>query len=98
MRAGRRDNDDLALAQAFANYAGVAIANAHLYTATATQARQLEEAMASRAVIEQAKGLIMAQRRCTPDEAFQTLSRASQRSNRKLRDIATAIVTAAQRP
>ena len=92
------DDDDLALAQSFANYAGVAIANAYLYGATATHARQLEEALTNRAVIEQAKGIIMVQRRCSADEAFQTLARASQQANRKLRDIATDLVAAAQRP
>ena len=91
------DEDALALAETFAGYAGIAIANAHLYEATASHARQMEQAMASRAVIEQAKGLIMGQRRCTADEAFQVLARASQRSNRKLRDIAAEIVQAAQR-
>jgi GAF domain-containing protein len=91
------DDNDLALAEAFAGYAAVAIANAQLYRATASQARQMEEAMASRAVIEQAKGIIMGQRGCSADEAFQILARASQHANRKLRDIATDIVAAAQR-
>ena len=48
--------------------------------------------MQSRAVIEQAKGILMVQRRCDAAEAFAILSGASQRSNRKLRDIAQAIV------
>lgn len=45
------DDDDLAPAEAFVGCAGVAIGNAHLYGAIVAQARQLEEAMASRAVI-----------------------------------------------
>ena len=48
--------------------------------------------MASRATIEQAKGIIMAHKHCSPDEAFQVLVRASQRENRKLREIAELIV------
>jgi AmiR/NasT family two-component response regulator len=52
----------------------------------------MQEAMTSRAMIDMAKGILMAQRRCSPDAAFAILSQASQRSNRKLRDIATALV------
>ena len=48
--------------------------------------------MHSRADIEMAKGILMAQQRCTPEEAFALLSKASQRSNRKLRDLARDIV------
>jgi hypothetical protein len=52
----------------------------------------LDIAMRSRAVIEQAKGILMSQRRWDAAEAFNLLAAASQRSNRKLRDIAQAIV------
>jgi AmiR/NasT family two-component response regulator len=58
-------------------------------------AENLRIAMTSRATIEQAKGMIMASRRCTPEEAFETLVRASQRSNLRLRDIAARIVDGA---
>jgi transcriptional regulator with GAF, ATPase, and Fis domain len=87
--------EDEELALAFAGYAAVAVANAQLYESTAALAKQMEEAMASRAVIEQAKGLIMGQRRCTADQAFQILVSASSRSNRKLRDVAAEIVSSA---
>jgi AmiR/NasT family two-component response regulator len=53
-------------------------------------------AMESRAVIEQAKGVLMGQRRVDADEAFEMLRAASQRSNRKLRDIALGIVESTQ--
>ena len=43
-------------------------------------------------MIEQAKGVIMGQNRCTEQEAFDLLVRASQSRNRKLRDIAADIV------
>ena len=86
------------LAQAFAGYAAVALANADLYATTATLAGQLRQAMEHRAVIEQAKGIIMSERRCTPEEAFTFLTRASQDSNRKLRDVAAALVARTARP
>ena len=53
----------------------------------------LRRAMESRAVIEQAKGILMAQSPSFgPDEAFEVLRRASQRENVKLREIAQRIV------
>jgi AmiR/NasT family two-component response regulator len=54
---------------------------------------QLGEAMASRAIIDQAIGILMAQHRCTAHTAFGLLRQASQHRNRKLRDLATAIIT-----
>ena len=48
--------------------------------------------MRSRAVIEQAKGILMAVRRINADEAFAELVRASQRSHIKLRDVSARIV------
>ena len=43
-------------------------------------------------VIEQAKGILMAQQRCGPEEAFDLLRRASQRANLKLHVLAAQIV------
>jgi GAF domain-containing protein len=54
---------------------------------------QLRSSLTSRAVIYQALGVIMAQERCTQAKAFEILRNASQHSNVKLRDIASAIVT-----
>jgi GAF domain-containing protein len=86
------DDDAVALAQAFAGYAAVAMANAHLYDSTASLAHHMQTAMESRAVIEQAKGIVMGERRCTAEEAFGILVKVSQDSNRKLRDVAVALV------
>jgi AmiR/NasT family two-component response regulator len=62
------------------------------YRAAVLEAEQLREAMRSRAVIEQAKGVLMARRRCSPDEAFDVLREVSQTSNTKLREVARALV------
>jgi GAF domain-containing protein len=90
------DADTVVLAQTFAGYAAVALANAHLYHSTATLTQHLQAAMESRAVIEQAKGIIMGERRCTADEAFAVLTKVSQDSNRKVRDVAAALVARTQ--
>jgi GAF domain-containing protein len=90
------DDDAVRLAETYAGYAAVAVANAALYNSTADLARQMQLAMQSRAAIEQAKGIIMAQQRCTPDEAFDVLVRTSQQRNLKLRDLAQTIVDSSQ--
>ncbi len=61
-------------------------------TATAGDPDQMLDLLASRAAIEQAKGAIMAARRCAPEEAWQTLRRASQEFNVKVRELAVALV------
>ena len=43
-------------------------------------------------VIEQAKGIIMGQQRCGPEEAFALLRQASQRTNIKVHVLAAQIV------
>jgi hypothetical protein len=49
-------------------------------------------------VIEQAKGILIAQQGCTAEEAFSLLRRASQRSNVPVRELAAQIVTRSQHP
>ena len=91
-------DEDVQLAQALAGYAGVALANMHLYRSQAQVAEHLQIALDSRAVIDQAKGIVMGQRRCDADTAFKILVRLSQDSNRKLRDVAQALVDSASAP
>lgn len=79
----------------FANQAGIVLANAQAYWDAHQLSQDLNEAMKSRAVIEQAKGILMAQGR-TADEAFQILVRASQRENVKLREVAADLVRRAE--
>jgi hypothetical protein len=55
-------------------------------------ADDMRQALSTRAVIDQAKGIIMADKRCTADEAFQHLVDLSSRSHMKLREVATNLV------
>jgi GAF domain-containing protein len=86
------NNDATALAEKFGTYAAAAIANTHLYLSTAELAEQMAAAISSRAAIEQAKGILMGQRRCDADEAFDILVGLSRTSHRKLRDVATVLI------
>ncbi len=63
-----------------------------------TLARRLQTALARRAVIDQAIGIVISNRRCSADEAFTYLRTASQNRNMKLRDIATELVQTMTRP
>jgi AmiR/NasT family two-component response regulator len=84
--------DDFAVAEPFAAQAAVALRNAHTYQLTRDLVDELNEALASRDVIGQAKGILMAQARCGPDKAFDILRQESQRRNVKLRDVAVGLV------
>jgi GAF domain-containing protein len=89
-------DESLEAGQAVAESIAVVVANADAHAQLAEQARNMRQAMESRAVIEQAKGVLMAQRHVGAEEAFEILRAASQRYNRKLRDIALGIVESAR--
>jgi len=83
---------DVEVGLQFATHAAIVLANAQAYWDAHQLSEDLLQAMKSRATIEQAKGILMGAQRCSPDDAFQILVRASQRENRKLREIADDIV------
>ena len=84
--------EDRELAEAFAGRAAVAVANADAYHQALELSRHLEEALKSRDVIGQAKGIIMERERVTADRAFDILRKLSQAKNVKLRDVAELVV------
>jgi GAF domain-containing protein len=86
------DEDEQAMAARFADQAAIVLANADAYWTAQELGQNLREAMKFRGVIEQAKGMLMMAQGCDEEEAFQLLVRASQRENRKLRDMAQDIV------
>ncbi|MFH9570414.1 ANTAR domain-containing protein [Streptomyces sp. NPDC017454] len=59
------------------------------------EVEQLRQAIASRPVIDQARGVLMALHACTSDEAWHILREASQLSNTKLRTVAAAVTASA---
>jgi GAF domain-containing protein len=85
-------DDDQQLSEAFAGQAAVAVANADAYHQARELSRHLEEALKSRDVIGQAKGIIMERERVTADQAFDMLRKLSQAKNVKLREIADLVV------
>ena len=93
---GAFSEQDELLAKGFAVQASVVISNAQAYWAASELTRNLTVAMESRAVIEQAKGILIARHGLGDDEAFDLLRQQSQTENRKLRDVATEIVDRAR--
>jgi AmiR/NasT family two-component response regulator len=61
----------------------------------AEESAHLREALVSRESIDEAKGIIMAVRACTPEEAFADLVRVSSHHNVKVRQLAAALVACA---
>jgi GAF domain-containing protein len=86
------EEEDRALAEAFATQASVVVANAAAYHHARQLAQHLEEALKSRDVIGQAKGIIMERERVTAEQAFDMLRAVSQSTNAKLRDVAERVV------
>ena len=86
------DDQSRSIAARFAPYASVALASMHAYQDARDMANNLEVALQSRAVIDQAKGILMERYKLTADQAFQVLAQASMKANKKLRAIAEQLV------
>ncbi|WP_299166902.1 GAF and ANTAR domain-containing protein [uncultured Arthrobacter sp.] len=84
--------DVVETAEAYAAQAAKALQLAVRVAAQTDRANDLEAAMRSRTTIDLAAGIIMAQNRCTQEEAIEILHRASSQQNVKLREIAERIV------
>jgi GAF domain-containing protein len=84
---------EIETATLFASQASIVLANSQAYWDARSLGEQLSESIASRAVIEQAKGIIMGSMRCTAEQAFSYLVQQSQQTNTKLRAVAQNIVS-----
>ena len=89
---------DAVLLELYTTAAEAALRNTRRYLRARRQVTQLHEALASRAVIDQAKGIVMAVHRVSADDAFTMLVDRSQQENRKLRDLAEQFVDETTRP
>jgi GAF domain-containing protein len=83
------DDESEDIGQLFAAHAAIAIADAE-------QLAHVRAGLAARDVIGQAKGVLMERYKLTADQAFALLVRASQDSNRKLREVAEELATTGQ--
>ncbi len=81
-----------------AAHAGVALASVSARAEADLRTAQLERAMQSRDVIGQAKGILMARRGLTPEQAFDLLRDSSNRLNTKLIDLARRVTETGEAP
>ena len=95
---GAFDEESRSTAVAFGPYAAVAAGNVHAYQRARSKADNLQIALESRAVIEQAKGVLMERYKITPDHAFRLLTLASMNANRKVRSVADDLVHTGEMP
>lgn len=91
-------DDDIATAQVLADMATSYLVNASELEKSRRTAEQLQEALQSRIVIEQAKGVLSAERRIPIDEAFEALRAHARSHSANLRAVAEAVVNLGLRP
>lgn len=89
---GRLNDDDLHLAQALAQVASVALFRNKALADRAAVSAQLQNALTSRVVLEQAKGVLAQQGDLDMEQAFAELRRYARNHNRRLTDVARAVV------
>jgi GAF domain-containing protein len=85
-------DDDRSALVTFAAYAGAALTNLDALQDARDLAENLRKAMKFRAVIEQAKGILVERHKLTADQAFRMLVESSMHTNRKVRDVAEDLV------
>jgi transcriptional regulator with GAF, ATPase, and Fis domain len=95
-RPGALDDGTLRLAQALADVATIGLLQARSIRLQETLAEQLQTALDSRVVIEQAKGVIAERRNLDMDESFTLLRGTARASNRRLSELARAVVDGAE--
>jgi transcriptional regulator with GAF, ATPase, and Fis domain len=84
--------ETIAAAAGFADLAGRALRLAVRMGTMQTRAEDLQSAMENRTSINLACGVVMAQNRCSQDEAMAILTRVSSNRNQKLRDVAADVL------
>jgi hypothetical protein len=95
---GALDPGRLAMAALLVAQGGAAVSNTQEYDHAHRTAVQLREAVATRAVVDQAKGILMHALGCDAETAFGELRRISQTRHMKLTAIAQRIVAGNELP
>ncbi|WP_051580046.1 GAF and ANTAR domain-containing protein [Pseudonocardia acaciae] len=90
--AGALDDNRLVLGQALADVATIGLLNHRTLRRHETLVEQLQGALESRVLIEQAKGILAVRRQLGVEEAFAVLRAHARGHNRRLTDVARAVV------
>jgi hypothetical protein len=86
------DERDLRAAQALADVATIGILHARTLSDSDMLRLQLQHALDSRVVIEQAKGFVAHKKNVTPEEAFRLIRSYARSHSQRLSDVARGIV------
>ena len=92
------DEHSRGVATRFAAHAAAVAANMYAYEEVRDLADHLERRAESRAVVEQAKGILMERFGISADQAFQLLARAARHADAKVRSVAAGLVRTGEFP
>ena len=93
-RPRQLESSQLEPAELLATYGAAVVGNSARYGDARRTALQLQDAAQSRALIDQARGMIMQSMGCSADEAMQWLRRVSQERNVRVADVASRVLSA----
>jgi hypothetical protein len=94
VRPGAIDPDQLQLAELLVAYGGALVGAVFEYGDSRRTADQLRDAATARAIVDQAKGILMHALGCTADEALDRMRQVSQRSNIRATEVAQRVIDA----
>ena len=92
VEAGSMDSDDVEAAQALADVATIAILQHRATLEAQVVNQQLQNALNSRVVIEQAKGMVAERQNLNMEQAFSALRNYARNHNLRLADVAHAVI------
>jgi ANTAR domain len=98
LRPRALEADQLQLAELLVAYGGALVGAVSAYGDSRRVANQLRDAASSRAIVDQAKGILMHALSCTADEALDRMRAVSQRTNLRATEVAQRIIDAHSRP
>jgi GAF domain-containing protein len=90
---GRLEAEDVAIVQALADVASIGLLQERAISRGELLTEQLQGALNSRIIIEQAKGAVAQARHITVDEAFELIRSYARHNQRRLGDVAYSVIT-----
>lgn len=94
LRARSMDVNQLQLAELLVAYGGALVGVVAEYGDSRRLADQLREAASSRAIVDQAKGILMHALGCSADDALERMRQVSQRTNLRATEVAQRVIDA----
>ena len=98
LRPSSIDPDQVQLAELLIAYGGALVGAVADYGDSRRLADQFREAASSRAIVDQAKGILMHALGCSADQALQRMQQVSQRTNLRATEVAQRIIDAHASP